>query len=137
MEEDEEDERDELPITIEFQPRKKQKLVMHKNETIMVRDKFQLKVQENAGKVLNMGYDKRCIVVPNVPIEQVKEVKTLPYGHVDTYKLHLAKTFKSMDIAQRICNLFVINFYNINTFLYTIPIHLQSHRSHPTYACCT
>jgi hypothetical protein len=104
MEEDEEDERDELPITIDFQPRKKQKLVMHKNETIMVRDKFQLKVQENAGKVLNMGYDKRCIVVPNVPIEQVKEVKTLPYGHVDTYKLHLAKTFKSMDIAERICS---------------------------------
>jgi hypothetical protein len=37
---------------------------MHQNEQMMIRDRFEIKVKENPGKILNMGYDKRCIVVP-------------------------------------------------------------------------
>jgi hypothetical protein len=54
---------------------------MHRDEHLMVRNKFQIQVRENPGKMLNMGYDKRCIIKPSAPIEEVTEVKTLPFGH--------------------------------------------------------
>ena len=92
-----------LPITVEIAPRKKQKLIMHRNEQLMVRNSFQLQVRENPGKILHLGYDKRCIVKPSVPLEEVTEVKTLPFGHVDTYKRKLAETFNKK-IASHICS---------------------------------
>ena len=45
---------------------KKQKLVMHTKETMMKRNKFQLQVVNNRGKMLNMTYDKRQIFMPTV-----------------------------------------------------------------------
>ena len=93
-----------LPISVEIAPRKKQKLIMHRNEQLMVRNKFQLQVRENPGKILHLGYDKRCIVKPSVSAEDVTEVKTLPFGHVDTYKRKLVEEFRSMDIANHICS---------------------------------
>ena len=93
-----------LPISVEIAPRKKQKLVMHRNEQLMVRNKFQLQVRENPGKILHLGYDKRCIIIPQVPTEKVTEVKTLPFGHVDIYKRKFVEDLGSMDIANHICS---------------------------------
>ena len=55
--------------------------MMHTEETIMKRNKFQLQVMENPGKMLNMTYDKRQILMPNVPIKDVTVIDTLPCGH--------------------------------------------------------
>ena len=49
----------------------------------MKRDKFQLKVVENPGKILNVTYDKRAIVTPTVPISDVTVIDTLPSGHMN------------------------------------------------------
>jgi hypothetical protein len=72
---------DDLPLHVEIEPRKKQKLIMHKDETLMTRNKFQIQVKPNPGKKLNMGYDKRVIVTPTVPMEECTQVYTLPHGH--------------------------------------------------------
>jgi hypothetical protein len=135
-----------LPIQVEIEPRKKQKLVMHKDEQLMTRNLFQLQVQSNPGKMLHMTYDKRAIVRPSVPLSECTHVYTLPHGHRDVIKMGIN------DMMKEVCNdnkermfysesyqqFFVIFLIFITfTFLYTIPTHLQSHRSHPTYACCT
>ena len=70
-----------LPVDADIEPRKKQKLIMHKDEQLMTRNKFQLQVQPNPGKMLHMGYDKRVIVTPTVPMAQCTHVYTLPHGH--------------------------------------------------------
>lgn len=55
------------------------KLVMHQDETQMVRMKdFTINVVPNPGKKLNMVYDKRVIVTPDVDMEAVKCIDTLP-----------------------------------------------------------
>ena len=66
------------------QPNKKQKLVPHKNELMMRRNKFRLEVMENNGKMINMTYDKRCIVMPDSDVEDVTVIDTLPWGYVVT-----------------------------------------------------
>ena len=68
----------------EFGPRaKKQKLLLHTNELLMKRNKFELKVVDNPGKMLNMTYDKRAIVTPTVSMSDVTVIDTLPFGHMD------------------------------------------------------
>ena len=59
------------------------KLQLHLNETIMRRKKFEIHVEENKGKIVNMTYDKRFIVNPQCAFEDVKIVNTLPFGHID------------------------------------------------------
>lgn len=55
------------------------KLVMHENETMMVRNKnFSINVIQNPGKQLNMVYDKRVIVRPECSMDSVKCIDTLP-----------------------------------------------------------
>lgn len=89
----------------DYEPRKKkQKLIMHKNEQLMIRNKFELQVRENPGKMLHMGYDKRCIVRPTVPIDEVTHISTLPFGHVGIYERDLADWFGDQTIASRICS---------------------------------
>jgi hypothetical protein len=88
----------------DYQPRKKQKLIMHQNEQLMIRNKFQIQVRENPGKILHLGYDKRCIVKPSVPRHEVTEVKTLPFGHVGVYERDLAEWFGEKKIASHICS---------------------------------
>ena len=68
----------------DMQPHKKKKLVPHKNEIMMRRNKFRLEVVENKGKMLNMTYDKRRIVMPDNDIEDVTVIDTLPWGFVVT-----------------------------------------------------
>ena len=63
----------------EENPAKKQKLVMHRNETLMKRNKFQIEVVENPGKVLNVIYDKRQIIKP-VNTHHITCIDTLPWG---------------------------------------------------------
>jgi hypothetical protein len=100
-------------IEEEEQPFKKLKLVMHKDETLMNRDKFQLQVRPNPGKMLNMGYDKRCIVTPSVPLEEVTEVTTLPFGHIGTVERTISsvplKAIRLLHIFVVFCNLFLLN----------------------------
>jgi G:T-mismatch repair DNA endonuclease (very short patch repair protein) len=60
------------------------KLVLHADESIMRRQKnFQIHVEKNRGKALNMIYDKRYIMVPIESIQDVSCVNTLPFGHED------------------------------------------------------
>ena len=91
-----------LPITIEFQPKKKAKLIMHRDEQLMIRNKFELQVRENPGKMLHMGYDKRCIVTPSVPKEKVTQISTLPFGHIGTVERRLAEELNSKELAHYI-----------------------------------
>ena len=56
---------------------------MHTEETMMKRNKFQLQVVNNPGKMLNMTYDKRQILMPTVPMKDVSVIDTLPFGHCD------------------------------------------------------
>ena len=49
----------------------------------MKRNKFQLQVVNNPGKMLNMTYDKRQILMPTVPMKDVTVIDTLPFGHCD------------------------------------------------------
>ena len=58
-----------------------EKLVLHRNETIMRRKKFEIVVEENRGKILNLSYDKRRLLNPNIGYEDVTCVDTLPWGH--------------------------------------------------------
>ena len=57
-------------------------MVLHKNETIMRRKYFDVMVEENKGKQINMVYDKREIVslVGHDP-EEITEIDTLPWGY--------------------------------------------------------
>ena len=65
------------------------KLQLHLNETIMRRKKFEINVEENKGKIINMTYDKRFIVNPRCAYEDVTIVNTLPFGHIDLDMLSL------------------------------------------------
>ena len=65
------------------------KLQLHLNETIMRRKKFEIHVEENKGKIVNMTYDKRFIVNPQWAFDDVKIVNTLPFGQIDLDMLSL------------------------------------------------
>ena len=54
-------------------------MVLHKNESIMRRHFFQIRVEKNKGKEIKMVYDKRVIVIPDS--EHPHMIDTLPYGH--------------------------------------------------------
>jgi hypothetical protein len=71
---------------------------MHKDETLMTRNKFQIQVQPNPGKKLNMGYDKRAIVTPTVPMEECTHVYTLPHGHKGSMERGINDWFKDSKI---------------------------------------
>jgi len=58
-----------------------EKLVLHLGEDIMRKDRFQVAVEPNRGKVINMVYDKR-VITPVDDIENITCVDTLPHGHV-------------------------------------------------------
>ena len=60
-----------------------EKLVLHAKETIMRRKKFQVMVEENKGKVINLTYDKRKIINPDEDYDKVAIVETKPWGHRD------------------------------------------------------
>ena len=60
-----------------------EKLVLHAKETIMRRKKFQVMVEENKGKVINLTYDKRKIINPDEDYDKVVIVETKPWGHRD------------------------------------------------------
>ena len=47
-------------------------------------NKFRLKVVENNSKVINMTFDKRCIVLPGSEVEGATVIDTLPWGLVVT-----------------------------------------------------
>ena len=69
-----------------------EKLVLHTNETIMRRKKFQIMVEENRGKVINVTYDKRKIRNPDVEYDEITVIDTLPWGHNEIYEyLHKFK----------------------------------------------
>ena len=54
-------------------------MVLHKDESIMRRHFFQIRVEKNKGKEIKMVYDKRVIVIPDS--EHLHMIDTLPYGH--------------------------------------------------------
>ena len=56
-----------------------EKLVLHTKETIMRRKKFQVMVEENKGKVINLTYDKRKIINPDEDYDRVSVVETKPW----------------------------------------------------------
>ena len=80
-------------------------MIMHKDEQLMTRNKFQLQVQPNPGKMLHMGYDKRVIVTPTVPMKDCTHVYTLPHGHKAGIDRGLNDIFKehdaSLDVGDR------------------------------------
>ena len=53
--------------------------VLHKEETVMVRNLCPVLVKNNKGKVMKMPYDKRVIVSPRVLYPNF--IDTLPHGH--------------------------------------------------------
>ena len=61
------------------------RLVLHKNETIMRRKKFQVMVEDNKGKIINLTYDKRKILNPDENYEDVTVIDTRPWGHDDIH----------------------------------------------------
>jgi len=71
---------------------KKRKLTLHTNEIIMRRKQFDIIVEQNRGKSLNLTYDKRKILNPIVSYEDVCMIDTLPFGHSDLglYKMTAA-----------------------------------------------
>jgi hypothetical protein len=56
-----------------------EKLMLDEGDNIFRRKDFHISVEKNPGKVLNMVYDKRHIVVPKEP--HPKCIDTLPLGH--------------------------------------------------------
>jgi hypothetical protein len=62
-----------------------ERLVLHKNETIMRRKKFQVVVEENRGKIINLTYDKRKILNPDENYDEVTVIDTRPWGHDDIH----------------------------------------------------
>ena len=71
---------------------KKRKLTLHINEIIMRRKQFDIVVEQNRGKSLNLTYDKRKILNPMVAYDDVVMIDTLPFGHEDLglYKMTAA-----------------------------------------------
>ena len=63
-----------------------EKLILHKNETVMRRKKFQVLVEENRGKIINLTYDKRKILNPDEDYEEVTVIDTRPWGHDDIHR---------------------------------------------------
>ena len=63
-----------------------EKLTLHMNETIMRRKKFQVLVEENKGKIINLTYDKRKILNPDENYEDVTVIDTRPWGHDDIHE---------------------------------------------------
>ena len=55
----------------------------------MRRKKFEIQVENNRGKVINMTYNKRFLVNPQCDFEDVNIVNTLPVGHIDLDMLSL------------------------------------------------
>ena len=49
----------------------------------MRRKQFDIAVEQHKGKGLNLTYDKRKILNPMVPMDQVTMIDTLPFGHRD------------------------------------------------------
>jgi len=72
----------------------KAKLVMHQGEDMMRRDKFRMLVKPNAGKRLNMVYDKRGIMKPK-RVEH--DVVTLPLGHKEYTKQSVIEVLTTAD----------------------------------------
>ena len=68
-----------------------EKLVLHRNETVIRRKKFEIMVEENRGKILNLSYDKRRLLNPNSEYNDVTCVDSLPWGHdsIHTYEHNL------------------------------------------------
>ena len=62
-----------------------EKLTLHLNETIMRRKKFQVMVEQNRGKVINVTYDKRKILNPDMDFNEVTMIDTRPWGHNDIH----------------------------------------------------
>ena len=60
---------------------KKRRLTLHTNEIIMRRQQFEIAVENNKGKGLNLVYDKCKILNPMVSLEEVTMVDTLPFEH--------------------------------------------------------
>ena len=60
-----------------------EKLSLHRNDVIMRRNRFQIIVERNKGKILNMVYDKRKILNPDCDYHLVTCIDTLPWGHRD------------------------------------------------------
>jgi len=75
---------------------KKRRLTLHTDEIIMRRKFFDIAVENNRGKGLNLVYDKRKILNPMVSLEEVTMVDTLPFGHRDLALYHTRVTM--MDI---------------------------------------
>ena len=63
-----------------------EKLVLHTNETIMRRKKFQVMVGENGGKMIDVTYDKRKILNPDVEYDEISVIDTLPWGHDEIHE---------------------------------------------------
>ena len=53
------------------------------NEIIMRRKQFDIVVEQNRGKSLNLTYDNRKIFHPMVAYNEVCVIDTLPFGHID------------------------------------------------------
>jgi hypothetical protein len=58
-----------------------QKMTLHLGDMQMRRQRFEIVVHRNKGKIINMTYDKRKIVNPDVDYDSVTCVDTLPWGH--------------------------------------------------------
>jgi hypothetical protein len=85
-----------------------------------------------------MGYDKRVIVTPTVPMEECTQVYTLPHGHKgalarginDWFKDSTLKGEDRMNIVNMYYQLFVINFYNIKLHFYIPFQYIYNHIAH-------
>ena len=55
----------------------------------MHRKKFEISVENNKGKIINMVCDKRFVVNPHCAFEDVTIVNILPFGHIDLDRLLL------------------------------------------------
>ena len=55
----------------------------------MRRKKFEINVEYNKGKFINMPHDKRFILNPQCAFEAVTIMNTLPFGHIDLDMLSL------------------------------------------------
>ena len=68
---------------IKHQQNKKRKLTIHTNKIIMRQKQFDIVVEQNKGKGHNRIYDKRTILNPMVPLNQVTMIDTLLFRHKD------------------------------------------------------
>jgi hypothetical protein len=57
-------------------------IVLHKDESMMVRKLMNIYVHKNKGKVIHRSYDKRAILIPEYGMDgTLKQIDTLPFGH--------------------------------------------------------